>query len=247
MSFRDVSEGLKKLAKGNSKTDDKPFDHAESYRIRAKMLGVLICDARLAQNRSIEDCANFLGIDPSTYEAFELGDECPSLPELELLAFYLGVPISHFWSQKTLEADQKSIQSQQQYQLLRQRMIGALLSQARQEANLSLEELAAQSYLEPDLLEQYEQGELPIPMHHLTVLSNEVRQNMTYFLELSGMIGKILQQHEEWQKFAAMDPETRSFVSNPVNIGFIEIALMFSHMPTDRLRKIAEGLLEITM
>ena len=227
---------------------DKSFDYSESYRLRARMLGVLIRDARLNAARTVEDCARLLKVDTGLIEAWEYGDEAPSLPQLELLAYYLDVPISHFWGQQTLENDPTQKQdAQTEYMQLRDRMIGALLRQAREERNLPLADVAAAASLPEDLVQQYEMGEVSIPMSELSVLSNAVQKNMSYFMESTGYIGTLLQIREEWKQFASLDEDIRHFAANPLNLGFIKIAMLFGKMPAEELRKVAEGLLEIAM
>src|SRR5579885_705184 len=132
--FKEISARFKKA---NEAEEEAPhvIDHAESFRIRAKMVGFLLMDARLKAGRSVEDCARILQISPEQVEQWEFGDESPSLPQLELLAFYLGIPVSHFWGMDTLEATSDDlISAQQEYLSLRTRMIGALLGIARDEA-----------------------------------------------------------------------------------------------------------------
>src|SRR5262245_44441861 len=103
--FREISARFKKSHDAEDEsTEPQVFDHAESYRIRAKMIGVLLMDARVKAGRSLEDCARTLRTSPEQLERWEFGEEAPSLPQLELLAFYLGVPVSHFWGMDTLEA-----------------------------------------------------------------------------------------------------------------------------------------------
>ncbi len=234
--------------KANAEKSDKPFDYTESYRLRARMLGVLIRDARLAAARTTEDCARLLKVEPALMEAWEFGDDAPSLPQLELLAFYLDVPISHFWGQQTLDNDPTQKQdAQSEYMQLRDRMIGALLRQAREERKLAISDVAGIANLPEDLIQQYEMGELSIPMSELSVLSGAVQQNMSYFMESSSYIGTLLQIREEWKKFASLDEDIRHFAANPLNLGFIKIAMLFGKMPAEELRKVAAGLLEISM
>ncbi len=247
--FGDISKRFKS-ARGNK--DDaqeaKPFDHAESYRLRAKMLGVLIKDARESAARSLEECARLLNVPANTVQAWEFGDDVPSLPQLELLAYYLGVHVSHFWGVQTLDGTRiEKIDTQAQYQELRDRMIGALLRQAREEADLSQEDLAQRAGIPLESLQQYELGEVSIPMHHLPTLANLVDRNPDYFIETSGYVGELLKIYEEWKRFTDLDPEIRAFAANPLNVAFIKIAMTFSQMPADDLRKAAEGLLEISM
>jgi|FLYN01.1.fsa_nt_gi transcriptional regulator with XRE-family HTH domain len=251
MDFKDASARFKKLKEGQETeaTPAQPVDFVESYRIRGKMVGVLLRDARRNAGRSIEECAQVLKISPAEVEAWEYGDQVPSLPQLELLAYFLGVPVSHFWGSETLEASQdKYIDAQTEYLALRNRMVGALLRQARQEANLSLEALSQASGLPVEQINSYELGEIPLPMHELTVLANAVKKNLRYFLESSSHVGEWLEIREEWKHFTDLPEDVRRFAANPRNLGFINIAYMLSQMPTDKLREIGESMLnDITM
>lgn len=224
-------------------------DLNEAYRIRAKMIGVLLRDARQNAGRSVDDCAAVMHVSPAQFEAWELGDDAPSLPQLEIVAYFLGVPVSHFWSASTFEAarDDHSENAQAEYQAIRDRMIGVLLRQAREELGMSLDELSAASGLPAATLEQYELGELALPMSALSALASLLRKNMRYFLETSSYIGDFLALREEWEHFAAMPEDVRRFAANPLHVGFLEIAMQLSQMPADRLRRVGESILNITM
>ena len=250
MDFKDVSSKLKQANKDADAagTPARPVDAAESYRVRAKMVGVLIRDARLSADRSIEDCARLLRVAPAQIEAWEYGEGVPSLPQLELLANYLDVPVSHFWGTETISTSEKEHSDiQKEYLALRDRMIGALLRQAREEQGLSLEVLANSSSIPVEQIRRYELGETPLPIHELSVLASGVNKNMSYFLESSSSIGRLLLVRQEWKDFADMPDEVRQFAANPLNTGFIEFAIMLSQMPTNKLRRMAESMLEITM
>jgi transcriptional regulator with XRE-family HTH domain len=249
MSFQDLSARMKaaRASQDQGAAPEKPFDHEEAYRLRGKMLGVLLRDARVNADRSIEDIARMVQVTPPVVEAWEYGDEVPSLPQLELLAYYLDVPVSHFWSMETLETSRTSRRSaQQEYMTLRQRMIGALLRQAREESGQSLEGLAEGVAVSVTQLERYEWGEEPIPMHELSVLASGVNKNLNYFLESSSQIGEMLTALEQWRHFNELPADLREFAANPLNVGFIEIALAFSLMPADKLKRVGVSILDIT-
>jgi len=248
MDFKDASARLK-AKKGNQEEQSQPKTHdfATSYALRAKMIGVLLRDARLNAERTVEDCAYLLRVPAEEMLAWEFGDAVPSLPQLELLAYYLGVPISHFWGTDTLEAKHgRHVDIQLEYIALRNRMIGALLRQSREELNLTVEALSLNSHIPVEQINRYEMGELPIPMHELTVLAGSVNKNTSYFLEGSGHIGEWLAVREEWKHFTSLRDEVREFAANPRNIGFIEIAIMLSKMPTEQLRDVGASILDIT-
>ncbi len=248
MDFKDAAARLKhKKESQETSPQHQEASLAESYRLRGKMIGVLLRDARLHAARSVDDCARLLTVDPAEIEAWEYGERVPSLPQLELLAYYLGVPISHFWGMDTLEAAQgRHVDIQTEYMALRDRMIGALLRQAREEAGLTVEALSAACAVPVEAIERYELGETPAPMHELTVMAGALKKNLTYFLESSGHIGTWLAIREEWKHFSSLPEDLRQFAAKPVNIGFIEIALMLSQMPADKLRRVGESVLDIT-
>jgi transcriptional regulator with XRE-family HTH domain len=249
MSFDNVSARFK-AARDEEPTsaEQRAFDHQESYRLRGKMIGVLLRDARDHAARTIEDCARLLRIDPALVEAWEYGDEVPSLPQLELLAYYLDVPVSHFWSMETLAGTRRTrVDTHQEFINLRQRMIGALLRQAREEMGINENDLAAETHLSAEAIQQYELGEVPVPMHELSVLSSALKKNINYFLETSSQIGELLATRENWKHFNDLPENLRQFAANPTNIGFIEIAYAFSQMPRDSLKSIAESILDITL
>ncbi|MEM6280605.1 MAG: helix-turn-helix transcriptional regulator [Chloroflexota bacterium] len=227
---------------------EKELDVEEYYRLQAKMLGVLLRDARLNSARTEEDCARIVGVPVQEYMNWEFGDAAPTMPQIEILAFYLGVPVSHFWSSNTLR-DQYSEdrRAEQEYMQLRTRMLGVLLRTAREEAQLTVEQLAEETKLPVARIQQYEMGEAAIPVHELQALARGVRKTMNYFLETSGTIGELLATREQWKHFSELSEEEREFAANPVNKGFIRIAIMFSKMPTKQLREVGSSIVDITM
>jgi transcriptional regulator with XRE-family HTH domain len=249
--MKDISARLKAVRGDKTQTAEgdgaKSYNYEESYRLRARMVGVLLRDARVAAMRTVDDCARLVRVDAATVEAWEYGDAIPSLPQLELLAFYLDVPVSHFWGLETLEANRRTpVDAQEEYLNLRNRMIGALLRAAREESNLTLDAVAETTHLSAEYLQAYEFGELPIPMHELSVIAGAVNKNVNYFLESSSQIGELLATRENWKHFNDLPDDLRAFAANPLNIGFIEIALAFSEMPSEKLKRIAVSMLDIT-
>ncbi len=247
--FHDIASRLKK-SKDTPAAADQPaaaYDFEESYRLRGRMLGVLLRDARLGAQRSIDDVAQYLHVDPIMVEGWEVGDAAPSLPQLELLAYFFDVPVSHFWGTKTLETERtRPISAQEAFVTIRTHMIGALLRQSREEAKLDLDSLSDRTAIPASTLLAYELGEEPVPMHELAVLASALDKNIAYFLETYSQLGDLLSMREKWKHFNALPDELREFAANPQNIGFIEIALNFSRMNSDVLRRIAVSMLDIT-
>ena len=49
------------------------------------------------------------------------------------------------------------------------------------------------------------------------------------------------------QHLKELPPDVREFVAQPVNVNYIQTAMRLSEMDADRLRTIAESLLDITL
>lgn len=216
--------------------------------IRAKKIGVLIRDARAIAGKSVEECAEAVGVEAAQFSEWEFGTQSPSLPELEALAYYLKVPIEHFWGDRALSSGggQKSRLNIAQATTLRQKIIGVLLRKTRMEAGLSLEEMAQRAWTSATLLEAYEMGEKAIPLPDLEVLTAVLDRSIREFQDRHGPVGAWNAQQRAIQDFLALSPELQSFVSKPVNQPYLELARRLSEMDADRLRSVAEGLLEIT-
>lgn len=216
--------------------------------LRAKIIGALIRDARLAAGKSIPDCAGTINIDPQTMEAYELGDQAPSLPELEGLAYYLDVPVEHFWESRTLSAEsqERKQPNMPALMMLRNRMVGAMLRQARLEAGLNIPTLSQRTQIPVESLEAFELGQESVPLPQLEVLSGELNRSVREFLDRHGPVGAWTAQQRALKDFLEMPPELQEFVSKPINRPYLELAIRLSEMSVDRLRAVAEGLLEIT-
>lgn len=216
--------------------------------LHAKKLGVLIRNARLTANHSAADCAVAIGVSPAAFEEYELGKQSPSLPMLEALAYYLQVPLEHFWSDETITGTRmlSNRPDLERLAALRQRIIGAMLRQARLQAGLSLDSLANEVSLSVERLTTYEYGQYPIPLPELEALARALNRPLRDFQDTRGPIGAWVSQQRALQHFADLSPELQAFISKPINHPYLELALRLSEMSTDKLRAIGEGILEIT-
>jgi len=211
---------------------------------RAKMLGVLIQDARRHMGRTIEECAAVLDISAERFAQAESGDYILSLPDLEALAIYLKVPMSHFWGSQVLNQEAK--RDYQEIILLRQRIIGTLLQQARVEKGHSLEDVAEQMDLAPDQIQAYENGLAPIPYFHLEKLAKHLGCTIDHFGDSQGPLARHEVEQKIYRQLDQMPLELRLFVAEPINQSYLETAKHLSEMDVRKLRAIGEALLDIT-
>ena len=224
------------------------MDTKTQITIRTKKLGVLIRDARLSARRSVQECAEALGIRKSLFRDFEEGTRSPSLPELEALVFYLDLPLDHFWSKeiKSNAASPLTNVDLPRLMSIRQRKIGALLRQERMNASISIRNLAGKTGIASSRIKAYELGESPIPLPELEVLVSTLGGRIESFFDRSGPIGRWMLSEETVQEFLELPLELRQFVAAPVNRPYLELAMKLSSMSRDKLRSVAEDILDIT-
>ncbi len=218
----------------------------ETDSTRAKVLGELISNSREASGHSAEECAEILGISPEKYEKIEETGADISLPELEALALFFGVPMGYFWGSESLE-ERKSTDFEL-YISLRQRILGSLIRQARLDAELSVEQLAEQVDLEGQSISAYEAGEESIPYFVLESLADSLELDVQYLAaEGHGPLARLESERYMLKRFNELPPNVQAFVVEPINVSYLETAMRLSKMDADKLRGIAEGLLDITL
>jgi transcriptional regulator with XRE-family HTH domain len=217
--------------------------------LRTKKLGVLIRGARLAARRTSEDCAKAMGVSKGMFHSYEEGKRAPSLPELELLAYYLKLPIEHFWGRASLSEEQPASEPLDMQRLLelRQRMIGALLRQERTNADRSLKALSQETGISSARLKAYELGERPIPLPELETLMSALASRIENFFDQNGPIGGWITDEKSIRQFLQLPKDLQAFICQPVNRPYLDLARKLSGMSNEQLRSVAEGLLDITL
>ena len=216
--------------------------------IRSKTLGLLIRDARTTARRSVTECAQAIGVNPGIFRAYEEGRRAPSLPELEALVFFLDLPIDHFWSKEIKSGKPQPYENLDMPKVLavRQRKIGALLRQERMNASISIRQLTVETGISGARIKSYELGERPMPLPEMEALVKALGGRVESFFDRSGPIGQWLMNEEAIHDFLELPLELRQFVAMPVNRPYLELAMKLSNMSRDKLRSVAEDILDIT-
>lgn len=216
--------------------------------IRAKKLGVLIRDVRIKSGKSVEECSRAMGISSDELAAMEFGERPPTLPELELLAYFLEVPLEHFWGSEILKTSESDkLVEPVEIIRLRQNVIGNLIRNGRIEVALSVEDLAQQAGITAASLQSYEQGEVPIPLPELEILGQVLNNSIEDFEDQQGTVGSWFTEQRNMHEYLALPKELQEFVGKPINRPYLEMAVRLSELKVERLRALAEGLLEITL
>ena len=239
MRFEDLTHAAFRTLQSTSTGGPDCADHDEAHRLRGRILGVLMRQARLAAERTGEDCARYLSVDAETIEAWELGISVPSLPHLEMLAGFFKLPIAD----ETENASDPLPPGNDEYWRLRQRIVGALLQSGRKAQDLSAEDLSAKTGLDAKLLGKYEYGEAAIPVHHLTILAEAVHLDLSYFADAKGINRQNMSSTaHEASPATDEDADLVEFAADRRNRAFIRLAMAFRDIDREELDRIASAL-----
>jgi transcriptional regulator with XRE-family HTH domain len=223
--------------------------HADgALALRAKMLGVLMRDARTACGLSPQECARTMGIPPATLASFETGRRPFSLPELEAFALAVNLPVLRLLHPDRLfSQDQRAVPNLRSVIELRQRMIAVRLRQFRTEKGVSRSSLASQTGISSRRISSFEAGQRPIPLPELEALARALGVEPDSFLDPSGPAKERELEHKAVEQFQKLPQDIRDFLTHPINEPYLRLAMRMSELPAERLRTIAEGILEITL
>lgn len=137
--------------------------------LRAHKLAALIVDARLYARRTQEETCALLNWDITHLENLENAVVPPSLPELEAMAAIYAVPVDHFFGSTSLSDGMPKlrVETMRQRLELRNRILGAMIMQARSRRNFSRDDLSMATNLTIEEITDYELGQVPIPVTDL--------------------------------------------------------------------------------
>jgi transcriptional regulator with XRE-family HTH domain len=220
----------------------------KSTLIRSRKLGILINDARLFARKTIEECALAINVKKEDFQEFERGNRSPSLPQLEVLAYYFDLPLDHFWGNiaRSENPEYNEVMQPKRLITLRQKYIGVAVRQVREEKDISHREFAEAMKISETELKSYETGTKAIPVPLLDNMLAYLDITLAILLDRRGQIGKWYQEQKAADRVSGLPNELRDFIIKPVNQPYIELAKRLSELPTNKLRNIAENLLEIT-
>ena len=220
----------------------------EAMAIRSKMIGVLLRNARVKAGKSRKDCAAVLGRSPDTISRFEYGRKDITLPQLEVLAYFLGLPITYFWDKDAIPEEEEMDRPVDDVMIIRRKIIGVLLRQARLDAGKNQKQCAEALNCSVDRISRYELGRSDIPLPELEALADFLGVPITYFLDeqTTPPSEGVPRQVRGMETSVELPPDVGDFVSNPTNALYIRIAMKLSTLSVDDLRQIAETLLDIT-
>ena len=213
-----------------------------------KKLGILLRNAREINKVTQEECAQVVGVSIDDFEAFETGESSLSLPQLEIIAYYLNIPLQHFlgntlYPEKVVFPEESDLNT---FYQLRHKKIGTKLQSFREEKQMVPEDMLKNSQLTEEEYLAFESGDQLVPLQTLNSFAYALGVPLKVFLAESGKIGTWHQEQKAVKTLAGIPNELEEFLINPSNEPYLRLAMHLSQLSADRLRAIAEGLLEIT-
>ncbi len=217
-------------------------------KLKTKMVGAEIRAAREASGKSIKSAADLVGVSSNTMSSYEHGRKGISLPELELLTYWLDIPVTNLLDglpsapERTVQFDPKVVVS------FRQKMIGALLRKQRIAAEMTISQLAEKVGFPASRISAYERGTRPIPIPSLEVLVDSLGRSMDEYIDTEGQgpIAGWYRERRAYETFRSLPPDVRDFLAEPENSGFVRAAMKMREISSYKLRTLAESLAAIT-
>jgi transcriptional regulator with XRE-family HTH domain len=228
--------------------------NGDTLRLKRKVLGLLIRNARTQAGLQIKETATLLGISAETVRDYEYGDQEPSLPELEAMARIFDVPVSYFWSDAPFPNPDTTYMAQSTI-AVRRKQIGALLRQAREKGGRSEQDLANFLKCSTDRVAGYEFGRFDIPFNELIALASYLNVSLAHFLpeEIKTPNGNkttskaaIASLPTELDELQHLNDEVLEFLMDPANVLYLRLSMRLQNLSAENLRALAEGILDIT-
>lgn len=214
--------------------------------LRAKMLGAMMREMRLESGKSMKETAKLIGSTSSTLSSYEHGRKAISLPELELLAYQLDVPLRFFTARIPLEREEGPDFDPAIMVSLRQRMIGAMLRKRRIEKDITIRYLAESVDMPPSRVSAYERGKRPVPLPDLESILTILDQSVDDYIDSEGPVGEWNTNQIAFEWFLELPGELRAFFMIPGNEPYLRMAVRLSRFEIREIRAALDALEEIT-
>lgn len=217
-------------------------------KLKTKMVGAEIRAAREDSGKSIKSAAELIGVGSGTMSSYEHGRRGISLPELELLAYWLDIPVANLLDglpsapERTVHFDPKVVVS------FRQKMIGSLLRKHRIASEMTIGKLAEKVGFPASRISAYERGIRPIPIPFLELLVDALNRSMDEYIDTEGQgpIAGWYRERRAYETFRSLPPDYRDFLAEPENHGFVRAAMRLREISYEQLRTLADSLAAIT-
>lgn len=219
----------------------------QAESLRGKILGAMLREVRMTAGRTLRETAEAIGVTPGALTAYEDGRKAISLPELELLAYFLNAPLRQFWSDSAGRRKLRLDANPSALIALRQRLVAAQLRMHREASGKSVRQVAERAGLTVARLRSYEEGDRPIPLPELEAVLGVIDRSVEEYLDHEGPVADWDTLQQALDTVLSLPSELREFLASPASVPYLRMGQRLSTMPVDQLRNVAELLLDITL
>jgi len=213
-------------------------------RLRTKLLGATMRKIRHDSGRSQHDVAQLIGCSATSCSAYERGIKAPSLPELELFAYHMKVPLETLLDpDATLQEEQKSFDPETLV-TLRHRMIGALLKSIREKAGMSNRVFSEATEISARRVAAFQGGKRAVPLPELESMADVLGVDVNEFIDMQGPVGSWFQDQQALTALGELPQDLRAFIAEPANLPYLQLAKLLSEVPIEDLHMVARQFLE---
>jgi transcriptional regulator with XRE-family HTH domain len=210
-------------------------------------IGIRLAKAREAAGKSAKECASVLGVPLKKYQKIENGTIIPALPEVEVLAYFLGVLPEDILENHPAEFEKKGASAEQLQQImqLRHRILSATLQLVRSQKNLSLKETSNLSRISIARIKRYEMTSAPIPMNDLAALCKVLEISLRTLYDQSGFLAEGRTKMEKERAYLQLPVELKEFFTQSENLEFLKLAKSLKETGLENLESLAVGLKQL--
>jgi transcriptional regulator with XRE-family HTH domain len=202
----------------------EPSSLPRYYELRNRMLGIQIKKNRYQQNQSVEQLAQLCEIPTSDLQTYETGQTPIPLPLFLKISEVLHLPYERIQPVEIISPVETEV---------------PLVAQSV--------EIPVQPEPEPAIATESDLVETPITQSDESPLPQEP-EPVVIDDTIPVVPDENIQIPESiLEDFPGISDELRDFITKPVNVPFLELAMKLSRMDAKKLRDIAESLLEITL
>jgi transcriptional regulator with XRE-family HTH domain len=226
--------------------DSMPEIQSNSFESFSKIQHQL-AKAREAAGKSTKECALVLSIPLKKYQKMETGIILPSLPELESIAYFLGILPVDLLKDQTIEFEKQNVNTEQlqQFMQLRHRILSATLQLLRSHKNLSLKEVSSLSGISTARIKRYEMTSTPIPLNDLLALCKALGTTLPTLLDQSGFLAERQKKIERERSIHQLPMVLQDFINDPENLSFLHLAVRLKETGIENLESLAAGLQQL--
>lgn len=215
--------------------------------LRTKILGAVLRETRLEAGKNLREAGAFIGASSSTISSFEHGRKGISLPELELLAYFYQIPIPDILSGTLATSEDELDHDVEAFLTLRNKMIGAELRQQRENAGMTIRQIAESLSIPTSRVSAYEHGKRPIPVAELEAIAEIFGRSVEEYIDEDGPIGDWIQEQGAFEAYQALPEDMQEFLAHPDSERYLSLAKQLSDISVDKLRTLADTLQDITL